>query len=705
MAQINKILNGKIKIPTPVFFIATILIIMYFLPREGKYKYTYTENRPWQYGLLTAPFNFHIHKSDDQIKQEKDAIMQSYQPYFLTDATIAKRSVQQFSKDAAAKSIPSEYISYVSRKLNEIYKAGIVSAEDYDQVQKLSKKQVQLRNDNNIAAPRHLASFYTPKQAYEKILSDAPSYVESTLLKSLNLNDYLNVNILYDEKTSSNIKDEMLKEVALYEGEVQSGEKIIDRGEIVDIHTKNILDSYSREVASKVGTKSKPGWLIFGELTMITILIMALMVYLMFYRLHEYRNRKNVIFILLMVLIFPILTAFMSDTKMFNLMYLIPFAIPTILIRTFIDSRTAMNTHIVTIMICALMLPLAQMAQFIVIQLLIGYMCIFSLRNLSERSQLVYCSLLILATYIVAYTGWILCTEGDPTLIWENGRMYIYFCINFVFVSFAYLLVYVCEKVFGFMSEVSMIELSNTNRPLLQELSEIAPGTFQHSMQVSTLVVSAAQKIGANAALVRTGALYHDIGKMVNPIFFTENQVEGIDPHAGLTEKESAHIIISHVEEGVKIAKKHKLPQQIIDFIETHHGKGKAKYFYNSYVNNHPDEEVNEADFTYPGPNPFTKETAILMMADTVEAASRSLKDNSKEAISDLVNRLIDAQVNDGLLRNAPVTFKEIEQVKEVFSEKLISMRHLRVAYPELKKDEEDTELIELPNENENTTP
>lgn len=376
----------------------------------------------------------------------------------------------------------------------------------------------------------------------------------------------------------------------------------------------------------------------------------------------------------------------MADTKMFSTMYLIPFAIPTILIRTFIDSRTAITTHIITVMICALMLPLAQMAQFIVIQILVGYMCIFSLRNLSERSQLVYCALLILLTYIVSFTAWILCTEGDFSLIKENARLYIYFCINFVFVTFAYLLVYMCEKIFGFMSEVSMIELSNTNRPLLQELSEVAPGTFQHSMQVSTLVVSAAHRIGANATLVRTGALYHDIGKMVNPIFFTENQSEGMDPHAGLNEKESAHIIIGHVAEGVKIAKKHNLPQQIIDFIETHHGKGKAKYFYNSYINNHPDEEVDEADFTYPGPNPFSKETAILMMADTVEAASRSLKENTKEAIAELVNRLIDSQLADGLFQNAPITFKDIQEVKEVFIEKLISMRHLRVAYPELKK-------------------
>ena len=694
MAQINKIFNSKIKIPTPVFFIVTILVIWYFLPREGKYKYSYTENRPWQYGLLTAPFNFHIHKSDKQVQAEKDSIMRSYQPYYYTDLTISKKTVSQFSQDALAKSIPSEYISYVNRKLNEVYKAGIISAEDYDKVQQLNKKQLQLVNDNNVASTRHLASFYTPKQAYEKIISDAPSSVDISHLRAINLNDYLNVNVLYDEKMSSNEKEELLKQVALYEGEVQSGEKIIDRGEIVDARTKNILDSYNREVESKVGTKSKPGWLMFGELVMLSLLLMSLMVYLKFYRLHEYNNRKNIIFILIMVGIFPIITGLMADTKMFSLMYLVPFAIPTILIRTFIDSRTAMTTHMITVLICALMLPLAQMAQFIVIQVMIGYMCIFSLRNLSERSQLVYCSILILLTYVITYTAWILCTEGDPSLLIENGRMYIYFCINFVFVSFAYLLVYMCERVFGFISEVSMIELSNTNRPLLQELSEVAPGTFQHSMQVSTLVVSAAHRIGANATLVRTGALYHDIGKMVNPIFFTENQVEGIDPHAGLTEKESARIIIGHVAEGVKIAKKYNLPQQLIDFIQTHHGKGKAKYFYNSYVNSHPDEEVDEADFTYPGPNPFTRETALLMMADTIEAASRSLKDNSKEAISGLVNRLVDSQVADGLFKNAPITFKDIELAKEVFSEKLVSMRHMRVAYPELKKQNDET-LIE----------
>lgn len=689
MAKIDYYIS-KIKIPTSVLFIAAVIIIVYFLPREGKYKYSYEDNRPWQYGLLTAPFKFHIHKSDAQIQEEKDSIMQTYQPYYLADATIEKKAISQVVQDARARSIPEDYITYINRKFTEIYKAGVISAEDYERIQELNKKQLILRSEtaNKIAATRHIASFYTPRQAYEKIIDDAPAHIDIGRLKTFNLNNYLIANIIYDERMSLGIKNDMLQQVSLYDGEVQYGEKIIDRGEIVDARLKNILDSYIKEAEGKVGTKSKPGWLIMGELVMITLFIMALMIYLRFYRIEEYRNKKNVIFMLLMVVIFPVITGIMGDSKMFTLMYVIPFAIPTILIRTFIDSRTAITTHTITILICAIMFPLAQMAQFITVQMLVGYMCIFSLRNLSERSQLVVCALLILVTYIVSFTGWILCTEGDIALIKENSRVYIYFCINFVFVTFAYLLVYVCERVFGFMSEVSMIELSNTNRPLLQQLSEVAPGTFQHSMQVSTLVVAAAHRIGANATLVRTGALYHDIGKMVNPIFFTENQVEGIDPHAGLTEKESARIIIDHVAEGVRIAKKNNLPQQIIDFIETHHGKGKAKYFYNSYVNNHPDEIVDEEDFTYPRPNPFTRETAILMMADTVEAASRSLKENTKEAITELVNRLIDSQLSDGLFKNAPITFKDIEQVKEVFCDKLVSMRHLRVAYPELKRGE-----------------
>lgn len=676
----------KVRIPTTALFLIAILIILYFLPREGRYKYSYEENKPWQYGLLTAPFNFHIHKSEERIQNQKDSINESLQPYYVVDNSVYAGAINLFKTDSRQKSIPADYVTYINRKLEDVYKAGIISADDYERIQLLTKKQLFLAKDYNTFSNRHLASFYTPKQAYQMIVEDSPGYINTEEIRKMNINNYLNANIIYNDTLSSKMKHTLLSEITLYEGDIQEGEKIVDRGEIIDSHTKAVLDSYSKEVEGKVGTKVKPGWLIAGQLVIVFLLVMNLMVYLRYYRYEVYRDRKKVIFILVMTIFLPIIMGLMVDMKFSNIMYVIPFAIPTILICTFIDSRTAFVTHVVTVLVCALMLPLPQMPQFIVIEILVGCVSIFSLRNLSERSQLVYCSFAILLTYVISFSAWIVATEGDYTLLREYWRMYVYFGINFVFVSFAYILLYVCEKVFGFMSEITMVELSNTSRPLLQELSEVAPGTFQHSLQVSNLVVPAARLIGANAALVRTGALYHDIGKMANPAFFTENQSQGVSPHTALTEKESAKIIIGHVSEGVALAKKHGLPQQIIDFITTHHGKGKAKYFYNSYANSHPDEEIDEADFTYPGPNPFSKETALLMMADGVEATSRSLTTYTEDAISGLVNKIIDGQMNDGLFRDTPLTFKDIQMIKDVFVEKLMISYHTRISYPELDK-------------------
>lgn len=690
------------ELPTPTLFILTIILIVYFLPRESKYQYSYTENTPWLYGLLTAPFNFHIQKSDAQIAQEKEDILESAQIYYTQwDGTLQKVK-EMIADDKQMRQLSRSQTNYLNNQLETIYSIGVIAADDLEHLNKLEKKQILLRKSDNIAVPKSTSSFYTPKQAYELILKEAPSEMDINNFKDLHLNSYLTPNIEYDEKTTTNVRDANLADISLFEGEVLSGQRIIDRGEIVDARIKNILDSYTKVMEEKVGTKSKPGWLVFGQFILISLFFMSIMFYLKFYRLDIYHNRKSIIFMLIMIVILPLFASLMADMKMYNQLYILPFAVPTILMRTFMDSRTALTTHMVIVLTCTLMLPVESMAQFIIIQTLAGYMCILSLRKLAERAQLVYCSILIFLTYVLSYTGWLLSVEGyfNFILAAENRDIYIYFCLNFVLVSFAYILIYVFERVFGFISEVSMVELSNTNKPLLQELSEVAPGTFQHSMQVSNLVVPAANKIGANAILVRTGALYHDIGKMANPIFFTENQPEGVNPHENLTYHESAKIIISHVEEGVKLAKKHNLPQQIIDFILTHHGKGKTDYFYNSYKNEHPDEDVDPAPFTYPGPNPYSKETAILMMADTVEAASRSLKENTKEAITELVHKLINKQVSAGLLNNAPITFKDIEDIKEIFCEKLVTMRHIRVAYPELKEDKKQTNnknnIIEL---------
>lgn len=691
----------KSRLVNPILFLIAAVVIIYFIPRESKFKYTYSVNRPWLYGLLTAPFDFHIQKSEKEIQLEKDSIMKSFLPYYTEDKAVGSNVISQFTQTALSKSVPDAYISYVTHKLSDIYDSGIISAEDFDVVMKTDKKQLKLRDAVNKTrvSTCNLKAFYTLKSAYEKILNDKPASLKASTLSALNLNDFLIPNILYDRDTSDKVKKDLMNQVVIYDGMVQSGEKIIDRGEIVDAHTLDILNSYTKEVQNRGEIKSNPIWLIVGQSVMVVLLILILAVYILFFRPRVYKNRKEVLFILLSVVIFCLATAFDVNYKFYSIIFVIPFTMPTILIRTFIDSWSAMVVHSVVILLCALMVP--QPAEFMLIQFIVGFVAILSLRHLSERSQLLYCALFILLTYFITYTGWILCFEGDVSMI--NWRTYVYFCFNFIFVTFTYVLVYVCERIFGFISEVSMIELSNINRPLLQKLSEVAPGTFQHSLQVSNLVSAAAVRIGANAPLVRTGALYHDIGKIVNPAFFTENQSPGMNPHAGLSYKESARIIIDHVAEGIKIAKKYNLPQQIIDFIETHHGKGKAKFFYNSYKNEHPDEVVDEAGFSYPGPNPFSRETALLMMADTVEAASRSLPEYTEESITNLVNNLIDRQLLDGLMRNAPITFQEIEIAKKVYIDKLVRIYHSRIAYPELKLKNDSTEnetKNNLPNQN-----
>lgn len=676
-------LNKKIKIPTPTFFIFAIILIAYFAPRETTVSYNESEGKPWRYGLVTAPMDFPIYKPEAQLEQERDSILKEYIPYYSLDKFRSERAITLFTNDAQAAEIPKGYIQYVQRKMHEIYQAGLIAATDYDKIEESSLKQLYLINGDNVASIRNINSFYTSKLAYEKLINDLPENLQLYVIQSLNLNNYLYDNIILDSELSKKAKDELLMRVPFAEGNVLAGQKIIDRGEIVTAKTVHILNSLQKITEQKEGSGTRKNWMIVGDIILITALIMAFMTYLIFFRPREYYDRRNVVFMLMMIVVLCVLTGLFVKLG-FNV-YIIPYAMATVMVRTFIDSRTAMLTHLITAIICSLMVPFPQ--EFLLLQIPVGFMCIFSLKDLSERSQLIKSSFFILLTYTSLYIGVTLALKGDIKQI--DPLMFLYFAINFMFVMFAYLLVYMCEKVFGFISGVSMIELSNINKPLLQQLSEVAPGTFQHSMQVSNLAAAVATRIGANAPLVRTGALYHDIGKMTNPAYFTENQIPGMNPHVGLSYKESARIIINHVPEGIKIARKYNLPQQIIDFIATHHGTGKVKYFYNSYKNEHADELVSEADFSYPGPNPFTKETAILMMADTVEAASRSLKEYTEESISQLVNKLIDTQMHDGLLRNAPITFRDIEIAKNIFKEKLMTIYHSRIAYPELSKEAE----------------
>ena len=675
----------KTRVYVPLIFILATLLITYVFPRQGKFKYSFNEGRPWRYGLLTAPFDFPIFKSQQQLQQDQDSILVFYEPYYKIDKAAETEAIAEFDADSnldpSLSKLERRYIGYIRNSLLEIYKKGIINSAEYDKIAATKKKTLRLREDKE-AKTRDLESFYTIKSAYEEIVTNAPSSLEVNVLKAAGINNYLQENIVYDVVTSDKAKNEFIQQVSPTLGMVQAGERIIGEGEIVDHNVYNILSSLKKVSQDRTGASGRSNWIILGEFMLVSILMGSFFMYLRFFRINEYRNRKHVTFMVLLITFFVILTAINVSYNFFNV-YIIPFAIVTILIRTFIDSRTALFGSLITVLICTLMVSFA--FEFMILQMTIIMICIFNLKELTERSQLIRSSFIILGSYVVVYVALVLAQEGDVTKIsWET---LIYFLINFIFITFSYLLVYMVEKSFGFISGVSMVELANINKPILRKLSEEAPGTFQHSMQVSNLAAAAAVEIGANPSLVRTGALYHDIGKLENPAFFTENQSPGMNPHAGLPFEESARIIIDHVRLGVRMGHKEGLPQQIIDFIATHHGTSTPKYFYNSWKNANPGKEIDSAAFSYPGPNPFSKETAILMMADTVEAASRSLPEYTEETIRKLVNKLIDSQMQEGLFQKAPITFREVDMIKELFVEKLQTIYHSRIVYPELKEE------------------
>lgn len=674
-----------------VFILAIALVTLLF-PRQGDFKYSFSEGRPWQYGLLTAPFDFPIYKPADQLKAEQDSILRFYEPYYTIDERVEKNAMAEFDADVnlntKLSSLSPAYILYLRNSLQKTYRSGVMRSEDYDKVFSSETQSMRLRK-GNLAESKSVETFSTIKSAYEQLLDNTPKNMDAELIRLADVNKYIRENIVYDASTSEKAREEFIQQVSPSTGMVQTGQRIIDQGEIVSSQTYQVLNSLKRVTEERSGRTGKNGWMIFGQLLLVSLLFGAFYAYLLFFRPHEYRNRKHVTFMVLLVTFFVALTAITSQLNLFNV-YIIPYAIVTILIRTFIDSRTALFASLITIILSSLMVPFP--FEFIVIQVAVAMVSVFMLKELSERYQLIRSSFFILIAYSLMYIGLVMHQEGNINKI--DPVIFIYFFINFIFILFSYSLVYLIEKSFGFISGVSLIELSNINKPLLKELSEKAPGTFQHSLQVSNLGMAAAVKIGANASLIRTGALYHDIGKMMNPAFFTENQSPGMNPHAGLPFEESARIIINHVRDGVKIAQKNSLPKQITDFIETHHGTSMPKYFYISWKNANPGKEIDEELFRYPGPNPFSKETAIMMMADAVEAASRSLPEYNEESIRNLVDSLIDSQVAEGYFKLAPITFRDIAAIKEVFLQKLQTIYHTRIAYPTLDKPQTQPESV-----------
>ncbi|MCD8265392.1 MAG: HDIG domain-containing protein [Tannerellaceae bacterium] len=672
----------RYNIPVIVYFVIAASLIAYFFPREGKFLYQFYEGKPWQYGLLTAPNDFPIYKIDDEIKAEKDSVLRRFEPYYRLDQTIEASQVERLRTDYNTtlnqKATPA-YMQYIERSLVKLYENGIISPLDLEELKRDHKEKVNLL-ENNISQSRYISEFFTVKTAYEFIINNRPTNLDRAILQACDINNYLTENITYDKETSDKVREDLIRNISLSSGLVQAGERIVDRGEIVDTHTYNVLRSLKTIHETKTGGNQRQYIIMAGQFILIYSLIMCYWLYLWSFRPKIFHNKRSATFVILCVFMSCILAELCIKHSLFNI-YILPLAIVPIVVRTFFDSRTSLFTHMIIVLICALMVPYP--LEFILLQTVAGMVVTFSLKDLSQRSQLIRCAIFIFLSYSVLYTALILYQEADFKKI--NLFMYLFFGINFILLLFTYVLVYILERAFGFVSGITLVELSNTNTSILKKLSETSPGTFQHSLQVSILASEAAAKIGANSQLVRTGALYHDIGKMSNPVFFTENQ-KNFNPHSQLEYDQSAQIIINHVTEGLKIAEKEKLPKAVTDFIRTHHGYGKAKYFYNSYKNKFPDKKIDETSFTYPGPNPFSKETAILMMADAVEAASRSLTEHTEESIRGLINKIIDGQIADGLLKNAPLTFRDVETIKRVFEEKLKTMYHTRISYPDLKK-------------------
>lgn len=659
----------------------TVAIIVWFLPRNEGRMYRYDVGKPWMYGSVIAKFDFPIYKTDEAIKHEQDSLLKHFQPYYSLNPLIEKKQVERFLHDyeQGINGLPKEYVGIVAKQMQEIYQMGIINTNEYNNIFKDSTSMIRFVSGKN-AKSLKVSSFYSTIAAYEHIFANEKLAAQRAILSRCNLNNYIEANIVYDKEKSDAEKNDLLSSIPLASGMVMSGQKIIDRGEIVNDYTCRVLNSFDKEMKRRSSTQDEIMTTFIGQILFVLILVMMFTSYLTLFRKDYFEKPRSITMLYTMITLFPILVSMMMKHNFFSV-YIIPFAMAAIFVRVFMDSRTAFITHVTMILICAA--AVKYQYEFIIVQLASGLVAIYSLRELSKRSQIFITAILVTISSCIVYLALQLMQDNQVFNI--DPSMYTYFIINGIFLLLSYPMMYLIEKMFGFISNVTLFELSNTNKGLLRNLSEIAPGTFQHSITVGNLAAEIANHIHANSLLVRTGALYHDIGKMTNPVFFTENQA-GVNPHDQLSDLESAQIIISHVTEGLKLAEKFNLPGIIKDFISTHHGTGLTKYFYINYCNEHPDEQVDKEMFQYPGPNPFTREQAILMMADTVEAASRSLNEYTEESISTLTNKLIDSQVAGGFFRECPITFRDIALAKSVLIERLKSIYHTRISYPHLNK-------------------
>jgi putative nucleotidyltransferase with HDIG domain len=669
-----------------ILFLITTLAIVYLFPKGGQFKYDFSNSQLWKYDNLYAPFDFAIQKSEAEIKNEKAQIVANSKLYFIADNTMVvnvkntfkKRMVALFLNASLSLDEKNVFQEIGLTTIDKVYEFGFLEASIQE---KLEDKEVLVAiRKKNVVQDIPFKNFYIPSTVLKVITADLEGHFANyTSAQVFNvLSELIKPNVSYDAVFTDKVLANEYKNISYTKGKVSSGGLIILKGDIVEGKKLAILNSLKSESESKVWTESSYNWIILGYSILVSLALLMLLLFLKKYRVEIYENNNKVTFIFFnvfsMIFIQTLVINYNSDY-----LYVVPLSVLPIVLKAFFDARLGLFTHVLTVLLLGYIVP--DSFEFIYLHIIAGMVTILTVSELYKRANLFISVAQITGIYMLTYLAFSIIKEGNAGQI--NLQYFILFALNGLLSFLSIILIYIYEKVFGLVSDVTLLELSNTNTKLLRELNEKAPGTFQHSMQVANLAEAAANEIGANSMLVRTGALYHDIGKMMNPMYFTENQTTGVNPHHDLSPRDSAKIIVDHVIKGVEIAKKYKLPDRIIDFIRTHHGTSTTYYFLIKEREMNPGIEVDIKKFQYHGPNPFSKETAILMMCDAAEAASKSLKTPSAQSISALIDKIIEKQMADNQFLNSDITFKEIETIKKVIKKKLLNMYHLRVEYPE----------------------
>ena len=680
-----------------LFFISSIAIVVSIFPHQGKFRYEFEKGRPWLHDALIAPWDFPVYKSNADMTHERDSILQGFSPFFYYDSIITDYELTEFNQylEELNNSLKSgnEPLSFTEfnmavRELNpilkKVYNAGIIqSADIVEDINRTNGKITVVKG--SVGEEKDLNNVFVQKDAYKVTQADKDELEKrfltmsdkrlSDFVSKVSFYDFVKPNLIYDEVKSVNYKNQLIKEISLAEGLVQEGELIITRGEIVNDSKFTVLESLKNEFEKRLGQYDN-WFIIVGRIILVSACYIVLYLFLYNFRQEVLDSSLKTFFIIILILLFVGLTRLIIEVPKVSV-FIIPFAIIPIVVRTFYDSRLALFIHLIAIMLAGFLVP--NSFEFVFISFITGVMAIFTLSNVYRRAKLLFSAIIVVLSYSVVYFGINVIQEGNLSSM--DWSVYSWFAGSGILLLLSYPLIFVFEKSFNFLSDATLFELSDMNQPLLRRLAQEAPGSFQHSLQVANLGEEAARAIGANDLLVRTGALYHDIGKLKSAEYFIENQREGFNPHEKLDPFESATLLINHINEGVELARKYKLPPMIIDFIRTHQGTTRAYYFYKKFLEKNPDKSA-VTDFNYPGPKPFSKETAVLMIVDAVEAASRSIENYSEESIAELVERIIDIQVQEGQFTEAPITFKDISDIKKVLIKRLLNIFHVRIAYP-----------------------